>query len=96
MGKLEKLDIGTGIVADTQKCRVTKHTGAAGMEGLPVALGSFAWLAGKAFLSYSFCTDIRCSLYCPTRRRRRRGYQTGWFRDRVLDQRMGGRVLERI
>jgi hypothetical protein len=34
MGKPEKLDSDTDIVADTQKCRVTKQTGADGMEGL--------------------------------------------------------------
>jgi hypothetical protein len=95
-GKLEKLDSDTGIVADIQKCRVTKQTVAAGMESfLSLHLESSAWLTGRVLLSYSFYTDIRYSLCCTTRLRRRRGYQNRWFRDRVLGQRISGGVLER-
>ena len=52
MGKPEKVDSGTGVVADIQKCRVTTQTSAAGMEGLPAALGELRMVGWEGFSGY--------------------------------------------
>ena len=59
----EKLDGGTGIVAEVEVVDLSKENGAAKLTGLG-ALGAFRAVDCEAFPSYSRCTDIRWFLYC--------------------------------
>lgn len=96
MGKPEKLDSGTGIVADIQKCRATKQTGAAGMEGLPAALGKLRMFGWEGFsIIFIFHRYPMLFVLFNTPMASTRGSDWMVSRPRVAHQRMGGGVLER-
>lgn len=66
-GKPAKVDGGTSVVAEVEVVGLPNENGAAELAGLLAALGALRVVDREDFPSYSFCTDIRCLLYCSTR-----------------------------